>query len=140
MKPSKKEPITVEKKHITKKEIKLKRKLDKILTVLTDEWIEKNIDGVRTASWFRWNGFEYAEVTRDKLVSGARVIESNHGEADFKEHNSMMFFDLFLSGFIFTSVLMFLLLSFRLEPKKCKYRNLRKNYNQINVVVSRMVL
>ena len=44
--------------------------------VLTNEWIEKNIDGVkRSIFFFR---FQYAKVTRDKLViSGGHVIQNN---------------------------------------------------------------
>lgn len=106
------------------KKKRVKRKIDKILTVLTDEWVEKNIDGIKRSK-FSWR-FQYAKVTRDKLVSGGHVIENNHGEADFKKHSGTMFFDLFLSGFLFTSVLMFLLLSFRLDPKATTIETIAK--------------
>ena len=82
--------------------------------VLTNEWIEKNIDGVkRSIFFFR---FQYAKVTRDKLVSGGHVIQNNYGEPDFKKHTGTMVFELFLSA-LFISVIMFVLL-FRLDPKQ----------------------
>lgn len=98
----------------TNKEKRLKKKLDYLLSVLTDEYINKNIDNVKCG----WKTFTYATVSRDKLVSGARSIETNHGENDFKEHNVMIFTKFYLSGFLFISVLMFILLSFSLDPKQ----------------------
>lgn len=102
---------------VTPKEIKHKRKIEKILITLTDDWIDNNIDYVRANKWHGF-GFKFADVTRDKLINGGHVIQTNHGESDFEEHGGAMFFDLFLSGFIFTSVLGFLLLSFGLTPKE----------------------
>lgn len=98
----------------TKKESRLKKKLEYLLSILTDEYIEKNIDNVKTG----WRTFKYATVSRDKLVSGAKGIETNYGENDFKEHGVMVFTRFYLSGFLFISVLMFILLSFRLDPKE----------------------
>lgn len=92
----------------------VKRKLEYLLSVLTDEWIEKNIENVKTG----WRTFRYAKVTRDKLVSGAKTITSNYCESDFEEHNVSVFTEYYLSGFIFVSILMFILLSFRLFPKE----------------------
>lgn len=94
---------------------RLKRKIEKILTVLTDQWIEENIDGVKKSRLF-WK-FQYAPITRDKLISGGRIVNSNFGESDFEKHKGQMLFDLFFSGALFISVVMFLILSFRFDPK-----------------------
>ena len=108
--------VNTERERIYKgKKKRIKKKIDKILMVLTNEWIEKNIDGVkRSIFFFR---FQYAKVTRDKLVSGGHVIQNNYGEPDFKKHTGTMVFELFLSSALFISVIMFVLLSFRLDPK-----------------------
>lgn len=99
---------------LLKKEKAIKDKINYLLSVLTDEWIEENIDNVKTGR----KTFTYAKVTRDKLVSGARAKNRNHGEADFEEHSVSVFVEYYLSGFIFISVIMFILLSFRLDPKE----------------------
>ena len=80
-----KTPKNVVLEEITKEEIQHKRKIDKMLITLTDNWIEENIDYVKANKWHGF-GFKFADVTREKLINGGHVIQSNHGESDFKEH------------------------------------------------------
>lgn len=101
-----------------KKQKRIRAKIDGLLYRLTDDWIDKNIETVKANGWF---GFKFANVTREKLVSGGRVIESNYGESDFKEHNARVFADYYLSGFIFMSVLVFVILSFTLTFKEATF-------------------
>lgn len=98
---------------IDKKKKRIQAKLGGLLHVLTDEWIEENIDNVK--SWFFT--FQYAKVTKDKLVSGAKVLARNHGEVDFEEHSVSVFNEYYLAPYLFSSVIMFILLSFTLTPK-----------------------
>lgn len=128
-----KEPKNVILEEITKEEIEHKRKIDKMLITLTDNWIEENIDYVKANKWHGF-GFKFADVTREKLINGGHVIQTNHGESDFKEHGGTMFFDLFLSGFIFTSVLGFFLLSFGLSPKEANIETI------IRIIIKTLLL
>lgn len=100
-----------------KKQKRIRAKIDGLLYKMTDDWIAKNIETVKANAWHGF-GFKFANVTRDKLVSGGHVIESNLGESDFKEHNAKVFADYYLSGFLFISVLMFVFLSFTLDIKE----------------------
>lgn len=103
-----------------KKQKRIRGKIDGWLYVLTDKWIDENIETVKANAWHGF-GFKYANVTREKLVSGGHVIESNYGESDFKEHGARVFADYYLSGFIFVSVFMFVILSFTLSYKQATF-------------------
>ena len=102
----------------SKKQKRIRAKIDGLLYRLTDKWIDENIETVKANGWF---GFKYANVTREKLVSGGHVIESNYGESDFKEHNARVFADYYLSGFLFMSVLIFIILSFTISYKEATF-------------------
>lgn len=100
-----------------KKQKRIRAKIDSFLYRLTDQWIEENIETVKANAWHGF-GFRYANVTREKLVSGGHVIESNYGESDFKEHNMQVFADYYLSGFFFFSVVAFAFMSFTLDLRE----------------------
>lgn len=106
-----------EKYLVSKKQKRIRANIDRLLYKLKDSWINENIENVKANAWHGF-GFKYATVTRDKLVSGGHVIESNYGESDFKEHNARVFADYYLSGFLFISVLMFVFLSFTLDLRE----------------------
>lgn len=95
-----------------RKDKNIRKKVNMLLNRLTDEWIERNIESVKTSK----RTFTFANVTKEKLISGSKGLQHNDGESDFEEHGFSVFFEYYLTGFLFISLIMFVILSLGLEP------------------------
>lgn len=91
-----------------KKEYELKQEINALLTKLTDEFIEENIDHLKV---------KYAQVTEAGLVNGFKPRSQQEYESDFQEHTTSAILNEFGVGQIATMAIGFVMLSLDLVLK-----------------------
>lgn len=92
----------------SKKEYELKQEINALLTKLTDEFIEENIDHLKV---------KYAQVTEAGLVNGFKPRSQQEYESDFQEHTTSAILNEFGVGQIATMAIGFVMLSLDLVLK-----------------------
>lgn len=83
-----------------KKQIKINRKLNRILETITEKWCEVNLDTVKV---------KYHKVSKTILCSGYMPSRSDDNTPDYKSNSAKVFFEATLPSFVFMSFLMFLI-------------------------------
>lgn len=91
-----------------KKEYELKQEINTLLTKLTDEFIEENIDHLKV---------KYAQVTEAGLVNGFKPRSQQEYESDFQEHTTSAILNEFGVGQIAMMAIGFVMLSLDLVLK-----------------------
>lgn len=91
-----------------KKEYELKQEINTLLTKLTDEFIEENIDHLKV---------KYAQVTEAGLINGFKPRSQQEYESDFQEHTTSAILNEFGVGQIAMMAIGFVMLSLDLVLK-----------------------
>ena len=84
----------------TRRQRKLNNRINRLFGLITDEWIENNLDTIKVY---------YSKVSKSVLVNGFTPRQTVNDEANYKTESAKVFLSETLPMFIFVSLIMFLI-------------------------------
>jgi len=85
---------------VSRRQRKLNNKINRLFGLITDEWIENNLDTIKV---------RYSKVSKSVLVNGFTPNQTINDEANYKTESGKVFLSQTMPMFIFVSFIMFLI-------------------------------